>query len=116
MKSIEDKTVRTQRRQVYHRSLQFANSSKTQIDRTFSHIRSSTDSTRFIGGGPLVPLSTGAPLSHLDVFPTVLSDPPIFQVIPVVLFCEGTFMQQTVLLLQMSRSCFSNPDDEANSE
>ena len=60
MKSIEDKTVRTQRHQVYHRSLQFANSSKTQIDRTFSHIRSSTDSTRFIGGGPVAgPRSEG---------------------------------------------------------
>ena len=49
-------------------------------DLTFSHIRSSTDSIRFIGGGPLVPLSTGAPLSQRDTsvaFATILSDPPI---------------------------------------
>lgn len=47
--------------------------------RTFSHIFSSIDRTRFIWGGPLAPLSTGALLSHRDtaVFPTVLSDPPI---------------------------------------
>ena len=46
--------------------------------RTLFHIFSSIDRTRFIGGGPL--LSTGALLSHRDtvVFPTVLSDPPIF--------------------------------------
>ena len=49
--------------------------------RTFSHIFSSIDRTRFIWGGPLAPLSTGALLSHrdTDVFPTVLSDPPIFE-------------------------------------
>jgi len=49
-------------------------------DLTFSHIFSSTVSTRLIGGGPFFPLSTGVLLSHRDttVFsPTVLRDPPI---------------------------------------
>ena len=49
-------------------------------DLTFSHIFSSTVSTRLIEGGPFFPLSTGVLLSHRDttVFsPTVLRDPPI---------------------------------------